>query len=195
VVRGGWTHAIQPAQQLPRFEAARAEVVGEDAARVEAILEDGSVYEHPGKLLFKGLTVDPGTGKVLLRAEFPNPEQILLPGMFVRVRLEQGVSENALLVAQQALQRTADGRQALMVVRPGEIEHEGKTMQVDTVAQVPVTVGPAVGQRVIITEGLLPGESVVVEGFQKIRPGAPVIATPWQKMAVAASPASQTVKQ
>jgi len=183
------------------FASGALQAVGEDMARVEAILEDGSVYQHPGKLLFTGLTVDPGTGKVLLRAEFPNPDQILLPGMFVRVRLEQGVNDSALLVAQQALRRTADGRQALLVVRPGEMEIEGKKVPVDMVSEVPVTVGPRVGQRVIITEGLQPGESVVVEGFQKIRPGAPVIATPWTKpAAVAASAAtadssSQTAKQ
>jgi len=183
------------------FASGALQAVGENMARVEAILEDGSSYEHPGKLLFTGLTVDPGTGKVLLRAEFPNPDQILLPGMFVRVRLEQGVNDQALLVAQQALRRTADGRQALMVVRPGEIEHEGKKVKADVVAQVPVAVGPTVGQRVIITEGLQAGEMVVVEGFQKIRPGTPVIATPWANpAAVAASAAtadssSQTAKQ
>jgi len=167
------------AQLRQAFASGVLQKLGEDAMRVQAVLEDGSLYEHPGKLLFTGITVDPGTGKVTLRAEFPNPEQILLPGMFVRVRLEQGVNEQALLVPKQALQRTADGGQAVMVVRKGEIEHNGQKVPMDVAAQIPVTIGPTVGERVIVAQGLQPGETVIVEGFQKIRPGTPVQASPW----------------
>jgi len=155
------------------FAEGRLQRVGQDAAKAVVVLEDGSEYPQAGKLLFTGITVDPGTGQVTLRAEFPNPDQVLLPGMFVRVRLEQGYDEQALTVPQQALQRTADGRQSLMLVREGKI------------AQVPVVTGPAVGDSWIVSEGLKAGDTVVVEGFQKIRPGAPVQATPWNKGAAA----------
>jgi len=153
------------------FDQGRLQKVGQDAAKAMVVLEDGSEYSRSGKLLFTGITVDPGTGQVNLRAEFPNPDQVLLPGMFVRVRLEQGFDEQALTVPQQALQRTADGRQSLMLVRDGKI------------AQVPVQVGPAVGTDWIISEGLKAGDSVVVEGYQKVRPGMEVKATPWNKAA------------
>jgi len=150
------------------FASGALQKVGADAARAQLVLEDGSIYEHEGKLLFTGISVDPGTGQVTLRAEFPNPDEVLLPGMYVRVRLEEGVNEQALMVPQQALQRTADGRENLMLVRDG------------TVVQVPVTTGSVVGNRVVITEGLSAGDVVIVEGFQKIRPGAPVQAVAWQ---------------
>jgi len=156
------------------FASGALQKVGEDAAHARLILEDGSVYQHDGKLLFTGITVDPGTGQVNLRAEFPNPDQVLLPGMYVRVRLEQGVNEQALMVPQQALQRTADGLQNVMLVREGNV------------VQVPVTTGSVVENRVVVTGGLNPGDVVIVEGFQKIQPGVPVHAVPWEKAAGAA---------
>jgi len=159
------------------FAEGRLQKVGQDAAKAVVVLEDGTEYSHSGKLLFTGITVDPGTGQVNLRAEFPNPDQVLLPGMFVRVRLEQGFDEQALTVPQQALQRTADGRQSLMLVRDGKI------------AQVPVEVGPAVGTSWIISQGLKAGDTVVVEGYQKVRPGVEVKATPWNNKGAAQSDA------
>src|SRR5690606_125413 len=138
-------------------------------AVVQAVLEDGSPYANPGKLLFSGVTVDPGTGQVSMRAEFPNPDQILLPGMYLRVRVPQGVDDNALKVPQQAVQRTADGRSNLIVVREGKAQ------------SVPVSTGMIVDGETIITQGLKAGEQVVVEGFQKIRPGAPVQPMPWKQ--------------
>ena len=149
------------------FDEGQLQRVGEDAARVGVLLDDGSRYAQPGKLLFTGMSVDPGTGQVNVRAEIPNPDNILLPGMFVRVQLEQGFNEQALMVPQQALQRTPDGKSSLMVVRDGKV------------AQVPVTTATAVGGRWIVSQGISAGEQVVVEGFQKIRPGAPVQATEW----------------
>jgi membrane fusion protein (multidrug efflux system) len=137
------------------------------SALARVVLEDGSEYSHPGKLLFTGITVDPGTGQVNLRAEFPNPDEDLLPGMYVRVRLPQGVTEHALLVPAQALQRTPDGRQSLMLVRDNKVD------------QVPVTTGEMLEGRYVITSGLKAGDVVVVEGFQKVRPGAPVQVTQW----------------
>ena len=148
------------------FASGKLQQVGKDAARATVVLEDGSEYPHPGKLLFTGITVDPTTGQVNLRAEVPNPDNVLLPGMYVRVKLEQGVDDKALLVPQQALQRTPDGAQSLMLVNK-----ENK------VEQVPVTTGGAVKTNWIVTSGLKAGDTVVVEGFQKIRPGAPVQAS------------------
>ena len=134
---------------------------------VQVLLEDGSVYPHEGKLLFSGVAVDPSTGQVTLRAEFDNPEQILLPGMYVRVRVQQGTDEEALLVPMQAIQRTPDGLNTLMVVRDG------------VVVPVAVAVGPEIDSKALVYKGLNPGEVVIVEGFQKIRPGAPVQPMPW----------------
>ncbi|ARP85761.1 efflux RND transporter periplasmic adaptor subunit [Bordetella genomosp. 9] len=149
------------------FNAGQLQKVGNDAALAKVVLEDGSEYQHAGKLLFTGITVDPTTGQVNLRAEFPNPDQVLLPGMYVRVRLTQGISDQALLVPQQALQRTPDGMQSLMLVKDGKID------------QVTVTTGEAINGRWIVTSGLKAGDVVVVEGFQKVRPGAPVQVSQW----------------
>ena len=135
--------------------------------------------------MFTGITVDPTTGQVNLRAEVPNPDNVLLPGMYVRVKLEQGVDDKALLVPQQALQRTPDGAQSLMLVNK-----ENK------VEQVPVTTGGAVKTNWIVTSGLKAGDTVVVEGFQKIRPGAPVQASPWKAGGQpGAAPAGQPAAQ
>ena len=150
------------------------------AALARIVLEDGSVYAQDGKLLFSGVSVDPSTGQVSLRAQFKNTDQILLPGMYVRVRLQQGVDEKALLVPPQAIQRTADGLSTLMVVKEGKV------------APIAVQVGPESKGKSIIYKGLNPGDVVIVEGFQKIRPGAPVQAMPWngeQKAAGAPAPA------
>ncbi len=151
------------------FASGQLQQVGKDTARATIVLEDGSEYGHPGKLLFTGITVDPTTGQVNLRAEVPNPDGILLPGMYVRVRLEQGVDDKALMVPQQSLQRTADGMQSLMLVKDNKIE------------QLPVTTGGAIKNEWVVTSGLKAGDVVVVEGFQKIRPGAPVQVSEWKK--------------
>lgn len=148
---------------------------GDGSAVVQALLEDGSPYANPGKLLFSGVTVDPGTGQVSMRAEFPNPDQILLPGMYVRVRVPQGVDDKALKVPQQAVQRTADGLSSLIVVRDGKAQ------------VVPVSTGMLDKGQMIITKGLKAGDMVVVEGFQKIRPGAPVQPIPWKQGAQGAA--------
>jgi len=115
------------------------------------------------------VAVDPGTGQISLRAEFPNPDHLLLPGMFVRVSINQGVDENALLIPEQAVQYSSSGAASVMVVN-----EEG------VVAAVPVRVGANYGERIMITEGLKQGDQVVVEGFQKIGPGATVKPMPWQ---------------
>ncbi|MGB3291138.1 MAG: efflux RND transporter periplasmic adaptor subunit [Burkholderiaceae bacterium] len=156
--------------QLAQLRRAMAEGVlkqaGDPAAQV--LLEDGTPYDRPGKLLFSGVSVDPTTGQVNLRAVFDNPDQILLPGMYVRVRLQQGVDDKALLVPQQAIQRTSDGLSSLLIVKDGKV------------APVTVTVGAQVKGQSIIYKGLNPGDVVIVEGFQKIRPGSAVQPMPWK---------------
>ncbi|RTZ47916.1 efflux RND transporter periplasmic adaptor subunit [Candidimonas sp. SYP-B2681] len=168
------TRSTTELAQLRRALASgELEPSSEGAAKAQAILEDGSIYDRPGELLFSGVTVDPTTGQVTLRAEFPNPDQILLPGMYIRVQLQQGVDEKALLVPQQALQRTADGRSSLMLVKEGKVQ------------VVPVSVGPRINGNWMIMRGLNSGDVVVVEGFQKIRPGASVQGIPWKPAATA----------
>jgi membrane fusion protein (multidrug efflux system) len=132
-------------------------------------LDDGSEYAHAGRLLFLEAAVDATTGQVTLRGEFPNPEGDLLPGMYVRVLIEQGVEQNAIAVPQQAIQRDSSGQSQVYVVNDENIA-ELRT----------VRVGRTVGERWVVEDGLKAGDKIVVEGFQKIRPGAPVSAQPWK---------------
>ncbi|MDQ8036076.1 MAG: efflux RND transporter periplasmic adaptor subunit [Pedobacter sp.] len=136
-------------------------------AEVALLLEDGSEYKNKGKLLFSDMSVDPSTGSITLRAEFPNPSRLLLPGMYVRVRLEQAVASNAITVPQRALQRNPQGATVMLVGADGKV------------AAQPVTVGDAQGDYWIITEGLKGGEQVIVEGVQHAQPGAVVKAVPF----------------
>lgn len=138
------------------------------ATPAQALLDGGQVYAQPGKLLFSGMMVDPGTSQVSLRALFPNPDQILLPGMYVRLRIAQGTDPKALIVPEQAIQRSVDGGSNVVVVRDGKA------------AFIPVSVGPRSGGGFIIYDGLKAGDQLVVEGFQKLRPGAPVQVAPWK---------------
>jgi len=132
------------------------------------VTEDGKSYPHAGQLLFSEATVDPSSSSVILRAQFPNRERTLLPGMYVRVRLEQGVRPNTITVPQQAVMRTADGSMVMTV------DAEGK------VAPRPVKTGGAYGTRWIVTSGLKEGDQVIAEGLQKAKPGATVKPSPWQ---------------
>ncbi|EJC65511.1 efflux RND transporter periplasmic adaptor subunit [Alcaligenes ammonioxydans] len=151
---------------------------GEGQAKAKAVLEDGSLYDQDGVLLFSGVSVDPSTSQVTLRAVFPNPDEILLPGMYVRLRLEQGVIPDALLVPAQAVQYTSDGSSNLYVVRDGKAQ------------SVPVVLGPEHDGQYVVNKGLQAGDQIIVEGFQKIRPGAPVQTIPWKGDKPAAAPAS-----
>ncbi len=169
------TRSTTEVAQLRRAQASgELTLTPEGAALAQVLLDDGTTYQPDGKLLFSGVSVDPTTGQVNLRAEFANPDQILLPGMYVRVRLQQGTDTQALLVPQQAIQRTGDGLSTLMLVKD------------DKVAPMAVIIGAQVGGSSIITKGLNAGDVVIVEGFQKIRPGAPVQAIPWKESAPAA---------
>lgn len=158
--------------QLQRAMASgRLKKVGQGEAKVTLVTEDGRPYSHDGKLLFSDLSVEESTGAITLRAEFPNPDRLLLPGMYVRARLEQAVSENAITVPQQAVQRDPSGASVLLV---------GKD---DKVTPQPVKVENAQGNAWVISEGLKAGDRVIVEGFQKVKPGAPVKTVPWKAAA------------
>ena len=130
------------------------------SAQVELILEDGTTYAHKGTLEFSEVTVDESTGSVTLRALFPNPEQQLLPGMFVRARVQEGISEQAMLVPQQAVSRDNAGNASVMI-----LNHD------DQVEARPVEITRAVGSQWLVREGLQSGERVIVDGLQKVRPG------------------------
>src|SRR4051812_23617695 len=120
------------------------------AAQVTLLLEDGTVYQHPGKLLFSDITVDPNTGMLGLRAEFPNPDRLLLPGMFARARLEQAVQDEAITVPMRAVARGAEGNATALVVGPA-----------NKVEARLVKLGDAVGDSWVVTEGLRAGERVI----------------------------------
>jgi membrane fusion protein (multidrug efflux system) len=162
--------------QLRRAVAAQtARQPGAGAAEVRIVLDDGGELPRPGKLLFSDLSVDPSSGQVTLRAEVPNPDGMLLPGQYVRVRLAQLELPAAMLLPQQAVTRT----------------NQGDTVLVVGADQKPVprsvTLGSAQGTNWIVQGGLQPGEQVIVEGFQKMFvPGAPVKPVPWSPRAAAA---------
>lgn len=174
------TRSTSEVMQLRKaLESGMLEQAPDGSAKVEVMLEDGTLYPESGKLLFSGVTVDPATGQVSLRAVFPNKDEILLPGMYVRVKLGQGVDRKALLVPQQAVQRSPDGSSTLMLVKDGKV------------AATPVTVGPLLDNKWLITDGLSAGDVVIVAGFQKIRPGAPVQPIPWNPDQPAGAAAGQ----
>ncbi|TKT76124.1 efflux RND transporter periplasmic adaptor subunit [Aquamicrobium sp. LC103] len=162
----------QSSTELMRLRQALAKGLldspGPDEASVRIKMDDGSEYAQHGRLLFSESAVDQTTGQVTMRAEIPNPTGDLLPGMYMRVLIEQGIERAAVAVPQQAIQRAADGRSQIFVIN-GESTTELRT----------VSVGRAVGERIVIEEGLKAGERVVVEGFQKIRSGMPVAAEIW----------------
>ncbi|MDX3975693.1 efflux RND transporter periplasmic adaptor subunit [Shinella sp.] len=145
-----------------------------NSAKVNLVLDDGSAYAHPGKLLFSEAAVDETTGQVTLRGEFPNPDGDLLPGMYVRVQIEQGIEKNAVIVPQQAVQRDASGSALVYVV---SADNKAGTRS--------VRVGRAAGTNWVITDGLKNGEKIIVEGFQKVQPGGEVVPAEWDPNAVA----------
>lgn len=130
---------------------------------VELLLEDGSVYAHQGQLEFSDVSVDPTTGSYLLRVIVPNPEQVLLPGTYLRARISTGTRPEALLVPQQGIARDPRGNTSAMVVGPD-----------GTAEPRAVEVSHAVGNRWLVEDGLTAGDQVIIEGLQKLRPGVPV---------------------
>jgi membrane fusion protein (multidrug efflux system) len=137
-------------------------------AKVKLILEDGTPYPLEGALQFQDITVDPTTGSYILRIVFPNPKRVLLPGMFARAILEEGVNEQALLVPQQGVSRDPKGNPTSLIV-----DAEGK------VQQRMLTLDRPIGDKWLVSAGLAPGDRVIVEGVQKARPGASVKVAPF----------------
>ncbi len=147
-------------------------------AEVHVLLEDGSDYRHAGKLLFTDQTVDPTSGQVTLRAELPNPERLLLPGMYVRVRLQQAEVSNAVLLPQQAVTRAETGDTVLVVGADNKPQKRE------------IKIASSQDNQWLVTDGLKAGEKVIVSGFQKMMvPGAPVKPVPYAAAASGAAAA------
>lgn len=140
---------------------------GEDQNKVQIIQQDGKPYALDGTLEFRDVTVDPSTGSVILRIIVPNPDNALLPGMFVRAVLKEGVNDNAVLIPQQGLLRNQRGEPYALVINAD-----------DKVEQKMLTIDRAVGNRWLVSSGLAAGDRVIVEGILKMRPGSPVKAVP-----------------
>jgi membrane fusion protein, multidrug efflux system len=136
---------------------------GKNQNRVKLMLGDGTTYPQPGMLQFRDITVDPTTGSVILRVVVPNPEGLLLPGMFVRAVIEEGVAEQAILVPQQGVSRTQKGDPFALVVGTA-----------GTVEQRMLKLSRAIGENWLVTSGLSTGDRVIVEGSLNVRPGSTV---------------------
>ncbi len=150
---------------------------GQGKATVQVVLSDGSVFNQTGTLDFSGVTVDPATGAVSMRALLPNPEKILLPGTFVTLKATFGDLNNAFLVPQAAIQRDANGAYAMVVGKDGNVVRKA------------VTTLDMQGGNWLIGSGLETGDQVIVAGLQKVQEGAPAVATPWSPDGAAATPA------
>ncbi|MBA4356244.1 MAG: efflux transporter periplasmic adaptor subunit [Desulfovibrio sp.] len=166
---------------------------GTGQAKVRLLFEDGTPYAQEGALQFSDITVDQSTGVITLRAVFPNPNHDLLPGLYVRAVLEEGVEDQAILAPQQAVSRDSKGKPLVMVVKAD-----------GTVEPRPIETGRVVGDHWLVTKGLAAGERIIVEGLQKARPGAkvkaveagaPAAAAPGQQATQANSQANATAKQ
>ena len=162
----------QSAGEVMRLRSALANgqlqrAAGKEAAQVQVVLEDGSVYPQAGKLLFSDLSVDAGTGQITLRAELPNAQGQLLPGLYVRVRLAQAEVSDGVFLPQQAVSRSSNGDNVLVVAADGAVSAR------------PVKLGPARAGQALVLAGLKPGEQVIVDGLQKARAGGKARAVPW----------------
>jgi membrane fusion protein (multidrug efflux system) len=142
---------------------------GKDQSKVRLILEDGTTYPLEGTLQFRDVTVDSTTGSVTLRVIVPNPKGLLLPGMYLRAVVQEGINNEAILIPQQAVSRDPMGNPVTLIV-----DSEGK------VAQRMLTLDRAIDDRWLVTSGLAPGDRVIVEGVQKVRPGTAVKVAPFQ---------------
>ncbi len=168
-----YVNFTQSAAEVMRLRSALAsgqfkQASGLESASVRVVLEDGTEYAQPGRLLFSDLTVDATTGQITLRAEVPNLAGELLPGLYVRVRLEQAQASNAITLPQQAVTRTAQGDTVMVVGDDGKVSPR------------PIKIGSAKGNQWVVLDGLKAGEKVMVDGFQKLQPGATVKPVAWQ---------------
>ena len=177
-----FTQSVTEMNQLRRaLDAGELDRIAPDAMKVRLVLDDGELYPLPGKLLFSEAKVDAHTGQVTLRGEFPNPKRELLPGMYVRVQIEQGIDSDAIAVPQQAIQRNSGGGSEVFVVRD-----DGR------VAVQPVRTASLQNGQWFVSEGLKAGDRVVVEGFQKFAAGDKVKPEVWTEEADAGTSAQPT---
>ncbi|MEC5386437.1 efflux RND transporter periplasmic adaptor subunit [Uliginosibacterium sp. H3] len=146
------------------------------SASVKLLLEDGSTYAHQGRMTFSDVTVDQGTGSVTLRAVFPNPDRQLLPGLYVRAVVEEGVRDQAIVVPQQGVTRDPKGNATAMVLN-AEDKVEQRTLKIQR----------AQGNQWVVNEGLQPGDRLIVDGLQKVRPGASATAVPAEQASAPAA--------
>jgi membrane fusion protein (multidrug efflux system) len=175
-----YVDVTQPTSELLRLKrelaSGKLKRISRDEARIRVLLEDGTEYPHAGRLSFSGVTVNPTSGAVTLRAILPNSEGLLMPGMYVRALLEEAVDETAILVPQQSVTRTAKGEALVLVVN-----------EQNKVEQRFIEVSRTLGSQWVVDKGLNTGDRVIVEGFQRIRPGDEV------KPRVVAADTSQTI--
>jgi membrane fusion protein, multidrug efflux system len=160
-----------------RSEKDRHITDGADQRKVKLLLEDGIPYPSEGNLQFRDVTVDPTTGSVILRMVFPNPKSILLPGMYVRAVVQEGIAERAILVPQQGVTRDPKGNPVALIV-----DAAGK------VQQRMLTLDRAIGDKWLVSSGLAPGDRLIVEGLQRVRPGAAVKVVPFNDRKDSGSP-------
>jgi len=183
-----YVDVTQPTKDLLRLRrdlaSGKLQKAGDNAAKVKLMLEDGSEYSHEGKLEFSEVSVDESTGSVTLRAVFPNPDHLLLPGMFVHAQLSSGVNDQAILAPQQGVTRNTKGEPTALVVNA---ENKVELRQ--------LTAERTVGSRWLVTEGLQPGDKLITEGLQFIRPGAEVKATPANNVAEQRAAGSDLAKR
>ena len=180
-----FTQSITELNHLRRaFETGELDRIAPDAMKVRLVLDDGDLYPLPGKLLFSDARVDAHTGQVTLRGEFPNPKRELLPGMYVRVQIEQGIDSDAIAVPQQAIQRNGGGGSEVFVVKDD-----------NRVALQPVRIGSQQDGQWFVTEGLKSGDKVVVEGFQKFAAGDKVRPQSWAEADASTGPDPKSTAQ
>ncbi|RUP35189.1 MAG: efflux RND transporter periplasmic adaptor subunit [Curvibacter sp.] len=175
-----YVNFTQSADEVLRLQRSLAQgqlkrVRGTQAASVRIVLPDGSEYPHTGKLFFSGVTVDASSGQVTLRAEVPNPERLLMPGLYARVRLEQAQASEGLLLPQQAVTRTQTGNTVMVVAPDGQVSARA------------VQIARSMSGQWVVLSGLKAGEQVMVDGFQKLRGNAPVKPVPWRSTAAPSS--------
>jgi len=168
-VYADFTEPVSELLRLRRaFEAGDLERIAPDAIKVRLVLDDGTPYPIAGKLLFSEAKVEANTGQVTLRGEFANPKRELLPGMYVRVRIEQGIDSDAIAVPQQAVQRNSGGGSEVFIVKDD-----------NRIAPQPIRAGAVQDGQWLVTDGLKAGDKVVVEGFQKFVAGDKVKPLAW----------------
>ena len=161
----------QSTTELLRLKGSGLDQEGADHNKVRLMLEDGAAYPQEGILQFSDVTVDPTTGSVILRVVFPNPKNVLLPGMFVRTEITEGIDEQAILIPQQGVSRDPKGTPFALVV-----DAESKA------SFRPLSLDRAIGDKWLVSAGLAPGDQVIVEGLVMLRPGTVVTATPFEAL-------------